>query len=380
MSTHFDVIVVGGGIVGLAHAWRAVKRGLRVLIVERTAVAQGASIRNFGMLWPIGQPTGELLDIALQSRKMWLELDSAGVIEIEQCGSIHAAHRDDEWAVIQEFCERGGHDVQLLSADEVIQRAPIINPEGLRGGMFSASEMRANPRVASAQIAAWLESHHAVTCSFNTTIVAVDNRTVCAADGRKWTADRIVICSGSDLQSLYPEVLQNAGVKLCKLQMLKARQQFSITAMPHVASGLTLRHYQSFGVCPTLPALKQRIATETPELDRYGIHVMASIFNSGDILLGDSHEYDADISPFDKAEIDKLMVRELRKVIRLDDWTIHERWHGIYGKSTEFPVIEREPESQVHACVGTGGAGMTMAFGLAERAWQRWMGDCESAG
>ncbi len=379
MSTHFDVIVVGSGIVGLAHTWRAAKRGLRVLLVERTAVAQGASIRNFGMLWPIGQPAGELLDIALQSRKLWLELDAAGVIEIEQCGSIHAAHRDDEWAVIEEFCERGGHDVQLLSPDEVIKRAPIINPEGLRGGMFSASEMRANPRVASAQIAAWLESHHAVTCSFNTTIVAVDNRTVCAADGRKWTADRIVICSGSDLQSLYPEVLQNAGVKLCKLQMLKARQQFSIAAMPHVASGLTLRHYHSFGVCPTLPALKRRIATETPELDRYGIHVMASIFNNGDILLGDSHEYDADISPFDKAEIDELMVRELRKVIRLDDWTIHERWHGIYGKSTEFPVIEREPESQVHACVGTGGAGMTMAFGLAERAWKRWMGDCESA-
>ena len=161
--------------------------------------------------------------------------------------------------------------------------------------------------------------------------------------------------------------------------MLKARQSFAIKSMPHIASGLTLRHYNSFAVCPSLAALKQRVARETPELDRFGIHVMASTFNNGDILLGDSHEYDADISPFDKAEIDELMLRELRKIIRLDDWTIHERWHGIYGKSSEHPAIECELDEGVHACLGTGGAGMTMAFGLADRAWQRWMGEFASA-
>lgn len=378
MSSHFDVIVIGSGVVGLAHAWMAAKRGLRVQLIERTSLAQGASVRNFGMLWPIGQPAGELHAIAMRARELWLELAAQGVVEIEQCGSIHAAHQDDEMAVIEEFHERGGHDVQLLSAEEVLARAPIVNPHGLRGGMFSASEMRANPRIASSQIARWLQDKQSVQCEFNTTITSVDDRTVTSADGRRWTAERIVICSGSDLQTLYPDVLQNSGVKLCKLQMLKARQKFPVSAMPHIASGLTLRHYNSFAVCPTLAALKQRIASEAPELDRYGIHVMASIFNSGDILLGDSHEYDSDISPFDKAEIDELIVRELRKVIRLDDWTIHERWHGIYGKSIDRPAVEVDLAPHVHACVGTGGAGMTMAFGLADRAWQRWMGVCAS--
>ena len=378
MSNHFDVIVIGGGIVGLAHAWMAAQRGLRVQVIDRSPLAQGASVRNFGMIWPIGQPAGELHAVAMRAREHWLALSEAGVTTIEQCGSIHAAHRADELAVIEEFASLGQYELQMLSADEVLRRAPIVNPQGLLGGMFSPSELRVNPRIASAQIAKYLETRYSVQCCFNTMVTEVDDHTAYASGNREWTAERIIVCSGSDLQTLFPDALLNSGLRLCKLQMLKAVQRSAIRSMPHIASGLTLRHYTSFNACPTLPALKARIAAETPELDRFGIHVMASAFDSGDILLGDSHEYDADISPFDKAEIDELMLRELRKILCLNDWTIHERWHGIYAKHSQLPVFESEIMPRIHVFVGTGGAGMTMAFGLAERAWKRWTGENES--
>jgi glycine/D-amino acid oxidase-like deaminating enzyme len=99
---------------------------------------------------------------------------------------------------------------------------------------------------------------------------------------------------------------------------------------------------------------------------------MASPFPSGEVILGDSHEYGAEITPFDKTEIDELMLRELKKVFRLGDWTIQERWHGIYAKHPTLPVIEEDCGDGVHMFVGPGGAGMTMSFGLAERAWRRW--------
>ncbi len=102
---------------------------------------------------------------------------------------------------------------------------------------------------------------------------------------------------------------------------------------------------------------------------------MASVFNSGEILLGDSHEYDEAISPFDKAEIDDLMIRELKKVICLNGWTIQERWHGIYAKHPDLPVVDQEILPGVNVFVGAGGAGMTMSFGLADRAWQSWVGE-----
>ena len=65
MTNQLDVAIVGGGIVGLAQAWMASRQGAHVGLFERSSVAQGATVRNFGMIWPIGQPAGELYDVAL---------------------------------------------------------------------------------------------------------------------------------------------------------------------------------------------------------------------------------------------------------------------------------------------------------------------------
>lgn len=375
MTTQFDVAVIGGGIVGLAHAWMAAKRGLRTVVLERTAVAEGASVRNFGMIWPIGQPAGELYSLALRSRSLWRELHAADAISIEECGSVHLAHHADELAVLEEFCSQGTHEAQMLTAEETVKQAPLANPQGLLGGIWSPTELRVDPRTASSRLAAWLSATHSVEFHFETPVTHVAENTVHAADGRQWSAERILICSGSDLKTLYPNTLAQSGLRLCKLQMLMAGHQ-SPGPKPaaHIASGLTLRHYTSFEKCPSLSVLQKRIADQLPELDRYGIHVMASLFSSGAVILGDSHEYGTDISPFDKSEIDDLMLRELRKVIRLRDWTIRERWHGIYAKHPTLPVFESEPTEGVRVFVGPGGAGMTLAFGLADHAWTRWEG------
>lgn len=374
--TSLKVGVVGAGIVGLGQAWSAAERGHQVTVFERSARASGASIRNFGMVWPIGQPAGKWHDVALRSRERWLRLAAAANIWAVPCGSIHLAHRDDEWAVLQEFqalAPQLGFDCTLLDAAEVSARSPAANPAQLLGGLFSPTEMCVNPPAAIRSIPAWLSSQFHVDFEFSTTISRIDSGRAVATDGRTWNFDRLIVCSGDDFATLFPDELSRSGLKRCKLQMLKTRPQpggFRIG--PHLASGLTIRHYRNFEVCPSLSALKQRVAAETPELDRYGIHVMASQNDAGCVVLGDSHEYDDDIEPFDKSLIDELILRELKSVIALPDWTIAERWHGCYAKHPDSPFFGVEPLPNVFVRIGTGGSGMTMAFGLAELDWELW--------
>jgi D-hydroxyproline dehydrogenase subunit beta len=252
--------------------------------------------------------------------------------------------------VLEEFARLAptlGYQCQLLTRGEVLRRTQSANPDGLLGGMYSPTELCVNPRTAIRALPAWLSSHFAVRFRFGTTITDVGGGRVRSSDGSAWDFHRTIICSGADFETLFPELFHDRSLRRCKLQMLKTvRQPDGWRLGPHLASGLSLRHYSSFAVCESLPVLKDRIARETPELDHFGIHVMASQNDVGEVILGDSHEYDAAIEPFDQVLIDDLILRELHRLIRLPDWKIAERWHGIYAKQKRRSRCSRTSPSR----------------------------------
>lgn len=353
----FDVAIVGAGIVGLAHAYTAAKRGRSVVVYERDRRAQGASIRNFGLIWPIGQPSGERLRIALRSREIWREVLDAAGLPYFATGSLHLAHRDDEAAVALEFARRAtDYDCAWLDAREVLARSPAANPRGLLGALWSAAEMTVHPPSVLRELPAFLEERFGVTFRFGEAVT----------DASKLAARTIVACG--DAHMLYPELLRAQPIRRCKLQMMRtAPQPQGWVFGPALAGGLTLRFYPSFRVCESLAALEARISREMPEYDRWGIHVMASETPLGEITLGDSHEYDLDTELFDKPEIDEYILRYLRTFARLAEERIAQRWHGVYAKHAEWPWFTAEPEPGVRVVTALGGAGMTLSFGLAEK-------------
>ena len=73
MPATFDLAVVGAGICGLAHALAAARRGKRVVVIDRDAAANGASIRNFGFITVTGQQSGDCWRRAMRSRDVWAE-------------------------------------------------------------------------------------------------------------------------------------------------------------------------------------------------------------------------------------------------------------------------------------------------------------------
>jgi D-hydroxyproline dehydrogenase subunit beta len=163
------------GIVGLAHALAAAKRGLKVAVFERNPDAVGASIRNFGMIWPIGQPAGILLDRALKSRQIWTEVAAAAGIAIDPCGSLHLAYRSDEMAVLQEFFDTRSADdtIRLLSASEVADKRSVVVMNGLLGALWSATEMTVDPREAIRQLPVYLTSAYGVEFHFSQVVTEI---------------------------------------------------------------------------------------------------------------------------------------------------------------------------------------------------------------
>src|ERR1044072_217801 len=159
-------IVIGAGIAGLAMARALAIKGYAVTIIDRGQQATGASIRNFGMVWPIGQPAGKLYERAIRSRNIWKEISGTGAFCCEQTGSLHLAYNDNEWQVLQELYElfKSERKVSLLTPAEVLERSPAVVRLNLMGALYSTEELIVDPREAIAKLPAWLQEQYGINC------------------------------------------------------------------------------------------------------------------------------------------------------------------------------------------------------------------------
>jgi len=363
------VAVVGAGIMGLAHAYAAASRGLKVVVFERSPRAYGASVRNFGMIWPIGQPHGRMHQLALRSRARWVEVLDQAKLPYWPEGSLHVVYRDDEAAVAQEFAELAaglGYNCSWLSPEQVLSRSQAVKADGLMGGLWSSTELTVDPRVTIAMLPGFLHERFGVAVRFGCAVRAIDPPTV-EAGNERWSVDHVIVCGGDDFETLYPDTFAASGLMRVKIQMLRtAPQPEGWHLGPALAAGLTLRFYSSFGVCTTLPALRDRIARETPEYDRWGIHGLVSETAQGELTLGDSHEYGSCVDIFNREEVDELILGYVRGFLNAPVMNIAQRWHGVYAKHPEQPYLTITPEPGVRIVTSPGGAGMTLSFGIAE--------------
>ncbi len=368
-TSEVDVAIVGAGIVGLAHAYLAARSGRTVAVFERNPAALGASIRNFGMIWPIGQPAGRLHDMALRSREIWLDVLEQANLPHLRTGSLHVAYRADEAAVGQEFAQKAaslGYECAWLSPQETLARTQAIRSEGLIGSLWSPTELTVDPRQVIRGLQRFLAERYGVQFHFNTAVRRVET-SLLEAGNQRCKAGCIIVAPGDDFQTLFPECLRDIGLTRCKLQMMRTVPQPRGWQLgPSLAFGLTFKHYPTFQICGSLQALKDRIASETPDFDKFGIHVMASQNSSGEVTLGDSHDYGLAVNIFDDPAVNRLILDYAKTYLRVPTLEIAEQWHGVYAKHPEQPYFRICPLPGVLLVTVTTGIGMTMSFGLAE--------------
>ncbi|MGD0454606.1 MAG: glycine oxidase ThiO [Solirubrobacteraceae bacterium] len=155
-----DVVVVGGGIIGLAIAWRACQAGMSATVLERDLAGLGTSHVAAGMLAPVaevefGESGGRLLDLGLRSASMWpafaseLEAGTGVSVGLLRTGTLLAARDDDDARELErqlDFRRSLGLAVRRLRPSEARELEPALAPT-LRLALEAPDDHSVDPRL-----------------------------------------------------------------------------------------------------------------------------------------------------------------------------------------------------------------------------------------
>lgn len=359
----FDCLVVGRGIVGLAHALAAARAGRRVAVVDRETRSVGASVRNFGFITVTGQQAGITWRRARRAREVWGEVAAAAGIAVHHRGLLLVARRPEALTVIEQFAAGPmGAGCRVLRGRALAAVRPPLRA-GHAGALFSPHELRVESRDAIPRLAAWLAEAHGVTFLPRAAVLAVEPGQA-QTTGGEIRAEHIVVCPGPDLVTLFPEEHARRALTLSKLQMLRlAAPRWRLPAA--VMSDLGLLRYAGYAECAGLAVLRRRVEAEQAQALADGIHLIVVQGADGSLVVGDSHHNDPSPDPFQSADVDGRILAELSAVLDLPAPEVVERWTGVYptGPETAFTAT---PAAGVRLVNVTSGTGASTAFAIAE--------------
>ncbi|KAA0023016.1 TIGR03364 family FAD-dependent oxidoreductase [Antrihabitans cavernicola] len=360
-NTNYDVVVVGSGIVGLAHAYHALSRGLRVAVVDHADGVTGASVQNFGHACITAQ-SGPALRYGRAGREHWLDLSRKAGFWSARSGTLCVARHDDEQALIDEFAsERGAGEVELLDRAQILERLPI-RPDGVTGGMYLPNDIQVDPRTAAPSIARWLESS-GVDFYWRTAATSFDSGVVHTTRG-DLRAGTIFVTVNYDIDRLFPEYADRDDLQRCRLHMLRAEAPLRFALPTPLFTGWSLVRYSGFDNLASKDALLQRLRSEYPDYVDIDLHQMYTPQSDGSILVGDTHAKDVSTSPFQSEKGFAVLIAEAEHLFGVP-LTVTERWQGVYSSAPNKEFLIEEPLDGVHVVTVTTGIGMTTSMGLA---------------
>ncbi|MFC4532180.1 glycine oxidase ThiO [Sphaerisporangium dianthi] len=232
-----DVVVVGGGVIGLSVAWRAAQRGRTVTVVD-PAPGSGASHAAAGMLAPVSEVTyteEPLLRLGLASLARWpafaaeLSAESGMDVDHRAEGTLDVAFGSDDLAALSEmagFLEKLSLPVERLTGRECRRAEPMLAPS-VRGGILAPGDAWVDPRRVTAALLAALSRRGARVLAGRVAGLLSEGgavRGVRCADGAAIGAEQVVLAAGAwsgSLDGLPPEVLP--PVRPVKGQIMRLR-------------------------------------------------------------------------------------------------------------------------------------------------------------
>lgn len=377
----YDLIVVGGGILGTFHAYHALKKGLRVLQLEKDNFPVGSTVRNFGQVVPSGM-AGEWFDYGVRGLDIYQSIQKEMDISVRNNGSIYIASDMDEVQVIHELAAHyhtKGYVHELYSKDQILSKYPDLNPNYVKEAIVFDQELSIEPEVMIQKLHVFMRTKfEKYVLKYDTTVITCedgnDKASITTSGLEVFEATKVLICNGYEFKILYRELFNDSGLEISKLQMMRTKPLSQLYLPGNILTGLTIRRYESFEeYCPSFQSIP--IPEYYQELRKYGIHILFKQAADGTIIIGDSHEYAAadcldELGFAVSSHINELMIAEANRIVPLKkDW-IASSWAGFYSQHKDH-MLEIDISPRIHIRTGIGGKGMTASAGYAEQSIEK---------
>ena len=146
----YDVIIIGGGIIGSSVAWQLSRRKKKVLVIERKDTCSGSAGATDGVVGYHTKKPGLQLDLAVQSIEMFRTLNRDLETNVEyglEAGGMQPVEDKDQWDMLEAMAteqRKSGVDIRMISAEEACAIEPNLNPD-IYGALWSPTGGKVNP-------------------------------------------------------------------------------------------------------------------------------------------------------------------------------------------------------------------------------------------
>jgi FAD dependent oxidoreductase TIGR03364 len=365
------VVVVGAGVLGTMHAFFALARGASVVHLERDPVPNGATVRNFGLVWVSGRAVGAELSMAQRARDLWehIAIDVPG-IGFRANGSITLVSNLHELQVVEKALLRSDANArgfELLDREAVVKRNPALQGDFV-SGLYCGRDAAVESRSALGAIRQFMETTGRYDYRPGRELVGIEEHGVIDHGGVHHGGDRVILCLGATLSGFAAELFEEEPLRKVRLYMAET-EPLGRPLTTSIANGDSFRYYPGF-----TSFADEFLDRQPPLAAQYAIQLLCQQRLHGGLTIGDTHEpetpglFETHDRPMD------LIEAAARLVIGPEMPRIERRWSGVYHQLRDpMPdevYFRKEVAPGVSAITGAGGRGMTLAPAIAEESFQ----------
>jgi len=150
MTTHAEIVIVGGGIVGASVAYHLAKLGRRdIVLLEQGKLTCGTTWHAAGLVGQM-RPNRSMTRMSQYGIQLYssLEQETGLATGWKQCGSVNVARTPERWIVFQRqaaMARSFGIEVELITPQQALVKWPILRIDDLQGALWFPADGKANP-------------------------------------------------------------------------------------------------------------------------------------------------------------------------------------------------------------------------------------------